>query len=141
MKKPANNTDFIAVLLKQLRRKKIFTLSELFELFNTQSRMTVFRKLKPFNYISSYSHSGKYYSLPEVVEFNEDGLWGFKGIGFSISGNLKNTLVQLIETSPGGKSQKELKTLLNISLFFKICGLLMAPEACQADDIRRFQRI
>ena len=128
MKKLTAQTDFITEIPRQIRRKKILTLSELFELFHTQSRMTVFRKLKPLNYISSYSHSGKYYSLPEVAEFDEDGLWRVMGIGFSISGNLKNTLVQLIEKSSGGQSQKELQKLLNINVHNTLLELVRTEK-------------
>lgn len=128
MEKPAQSIYVASETLKQIHRKKILTLNELFELLNTKSRMTVFRKLKPLNYISSYSHSGKYYSLPNIAEFDEAGLWYFKGIGFSNVGNLKNTLMQLIQKSSGGKSQKELSFLLNINVHNTLLELFRAEK-------------
>ena len=46
----------------------------------SQSRMTVFRKLTKLDYISSCSHSGKYYSLKIIAKFNKDGLWEYKRV-------------------------------------------------------------
>ena len=52
--------------LRQLFRvHSILTLDELKSALGTQVAMTVFRKLRPLAYLSSYSHRGKYYTLNE----------------------------------------------------------------------------
>ena len=59
---------------------------------NTQSRMTVFRRLSKLDYISSCSHRGKYYSLKRIAKYSEYGLWIHKSVLFSRYGTLKNQL-------------------------------------------------
>ncbi len=59
------------LLLKYMNKKMIATMEELKDLLKTQSRMTVFRKLKKLDYISSCSHKGKYYSLIKIAKYNE----------------------------------------------------------------------
>ena len=62
--------------LRQLFRvHSILTLDELKSALGTQVAMTVFRKLRPLAYLSSYSHRGKYYTLNEIARFDQFGLW------------------------------------------------------------------
>ena len=49
------------------RAHSILTLEELKSALGTQVAMTVFRKLRPLGYLSSYSHRGKYYTLNEML--------------------------------------------------------------------------
>lgn len=42
-------------LLKMFRRKQIAHLDDLFHVLDTRSRMSVFRRLKPLAYLSSYA--------------------------------------------------------------------------------------
>jgi hypothetical protein len=46
-----------------LLRNKIATLDELKHALGTSVDVTVFRKLKPLDYLTSYSHRGRYYIL------------------------------------------------------------------------------
>ena len=57
------------LLLTCLNNRKIMTIDELKSTLATQYRMTVFRKLSMLGYISSYSHSGKYYSLKRIARY------------------------------------------------------------------------
>ena len=67
---------FAPALLESLfEKQKVATLPELQSALGCQARMTVFRKLNDLRYLSSYSHAGKYYTLPKMVEFNDKGLW------------------------------------------------------------------
>jgi hypothetical protein len=50
-------------LRKQLLRHKIATLPELKAALGTSADLTVFRKLKLLDYLSSYTHRGRYYAL------------------------------------------------------------------------------
>ena len=52
------------------RAHSILTLEELKSALGTQVAMTVFRKLRPLGYLSSYSHRGKYYTLNEIARFD-----------------------------------------------------------------------
>src|SRR5260370_7074395 len=62
-------------LRSHLLRSKIATLDELKQALGTSADVTVFRKLKPLDYLSSYSHRGRYYTLREIARFDETGLW------------------------------------------------------------------
>jgi integrase len=58
-----------------LLRNKIATLDELKLALGTPVDVTVFRKLKPLDYLTSYSHRGRYYTLREIARFDDYGLW------------------------------------------------------------------
>ena len=70
-----------------LRRQKIATLAELMAALGS-ARRTVFRKLEELPYRTSYSHRGAYYTLDDVAEFDERGLWSYRDVWFSAHGTL-----------------------------------------------------
>jgi len=113
MKKESYSSE---ALLNYLKNKKIATIDELKIVLKTQSRMTVFRKLKTLDYISSCSHSGKYYSLKEIAEYNKSGIWLHGGILFSKYETLKETLKHLIYDSPKGYAASELHNILQVKV-------------------------
>jgi hypothetical protein len=49
------------VLRSLLLRNKSATVDELKQALGTSVDVTVFRKLKPLDYLTSYSHRGRYY--------------------------------------------------------------------------------
>ena len=55
--------------------------------------VTVFRKLKPLDYLTSYSHRGRYYTLREIARFDDNGLWSQAEVWFSRFGTLLATEV------------------------------------------------
>ena len=57
-----------------LMRTKIATLDELKQALGSSVDVTVFRKIKPLDYLPSYSHRGRYYTLRDIARFDEDGL-------------------------------------------------------------------
>jgi hypothetical protein len=67
---------------------------ELKAALGTTVNATIFRKLRELCYLRSYSHREKYYTLPEIVRFNEQGLWFYRGVHFSKQGSLLNTIEQ-----------------------------------------------
>ncbi len=78
------------VLLKMFCKKYIANLDELFHLLDTHSRMSVFRRLKPLGYLSSFTDAGRYYTLPDIPKFDPLGLWFYQEVGFSRVGTLKS---------------------------------------------------
>src|SRR6202521_1496783 len=58
-----------------LLRNQIVTLDEMKQALGTPVDITVFRKLKPLDYLTSYSHRGRYYTLREIARFDDLGLW------------------------------------------------------------------
>lgn len=90
------------------RRKPAVDLDELRRALRTPSRTTVFRALRPIGYLTSYSHTGRYYTLRRIPRFDPHGLWWYHDIGFSAHGTLRRTLTHLVETSPVGQTHDEL---------------------------------
>jgi hypothetical protein len=95
-------------------QKRIATLSQIMDLMNNPSRMTIFRKLEELNYLSSYSHRGKYYTLPSIARFNSDGLWSCRDVRFSKFGNLLDTAEVLVGQSSAGFTASELMEVVQV---------------------------
>ena len=95
-------------------RHKIATLDQLREALGSPSRCTVFRKLSDLQYLSSYSHRGKYYTLKSIARFSEQGLWSFHSVRFSRFGNLLQTCQDIVHHSDAGYSASELKDILQV---------------------------
>jgi len=93
---------------------KIATLDQLREALGNPARCTVFRKLGDLQYLSSYSHRGKYYSLKSIARFSDQGLWGFRSVCFSRFGNLLQTSEAFVQHSDAGYSAAELKDILQV---------------------------
>lgn len=104
--KKVSDADHIKSLFE---KKQILNMADLQTCLGTPCSRTVFRYLKKLNYISSYTHAGKYYTLPEIAQFDQYGLWQCGGIGFSKHGTLLNTLVHLIHQSDAGQTNAELE--------------------------------
>ena len=96
------------------RKHRVAKLSELFRLLGTRSRMSVFRRLKAIGYLSSFNQAGRYYTLTDVPQFDQWGLWFHRKAGFSRAGTLKATVVDLVEGSATGMTPKELLALLKL---------------------------
>ena len=103
--------------LRQLfRRHSILTLDELKSHLGTQVAVTVFRKLRPLAYLSSYSHRGKYYTLIEIARFDQLGLWSCQHVRFSRHRTLINTCAVLVADSDAGYTADELEPLLHVQV-------------------------
>ncbi len=99
-----------------LNMKKIATMVELKLALGTDADATVFRKLKRVSARSSYSHRGRYYTLDNIPQFDELGLWTCRDVHFSKYGTLLNTAQTMVESSPKGFLANELEILLQVSV-------------------------
>jgi hypothetical protein len=95
------------------RAQKVGTIDELADLLHG-SVSTARRRLKQWKAHTSYNRNGRYYALPDVVRFDADGLWRYRGIGFSRYGNLTQTVVGVVRGSPAGLRAGELGRLLGL---------------------------
>ena len=93
---------------------KIATIDQLKAVMGNPARCTVFRKLDQLQYLSSYSHRGKYYTLQSVAQFSTQGLWNFKSVWFSRFGNLLQTAETLVHNSEAGYSASELQEIVQV---------------------------
>jgi hypothetical protein len=78
--------------------------------------MTIYRILKELRYYSSYSDKGQYYTVEEIPNFDENGLWSCKSVHFSKCGTLENTIVHMVRGSNTGYSAAELKFFLKVNV-------------------------
>ena len=101
-------------LLKLFRRRIVVDIKVLFVALGTDSRMSVFRRLREVGYRTSFTHGGRHYTLNDIPRFDDNGLWFFQGIGFSRFRTLKETLVHLVEQSPSGLSYSELRKITSV---------------------------
>lgn len=103
-------------LVRLLKRKRIAVFDDLKQALGTKAEATVFRKLKQLQYLTSYSHSGRYYALEEAAEFDELGLWSCRSVHFSRHGTLLATLEALVGDAEAGFYADELATLLQVTV-------------------------
>lgn len=103
-------------LRQLLLEQKIATMPELKATLGTEVDLTVFRKLRELVYHSSYSHSGKYYTLDEIARFDETGLWSFRSVFFSKRGTLLRTCEVLVNESDAGYATDELENVLHVGV-------------------------
>ena len=99
---------------KFLKHHKIATIDQLKAALGNPARCTVFRKLADVEYLSSYSHRGKYYTLRSIARFNALGLWDYRSVWFSRFGNLLDTAEALVRSSEAGYTATELKDVLHV---------------------------
>ena len=105
-----------AVVRQHLRRHKIADLAELKRVLGTETDLTVFRKLKQLDYLASYAHRGRFYSLAEIVRFNDLGLWSHEAVWFSRYGTLLATVETFVNRSPNGYYAHELADQLHAAV-------------------------
>jgi hypothetical protein len=99
-----------------LLRQQIATLDEMKQALGTPVDLTVFRKLKPLGYLTSYSHRGRYYTLREIARFDDHGLWSQADVWFSRFGTLLATAEVFVNRSPRGYFADELARALHVQV-------------------------
>lgn len=105
------NPEKEKAVTEEFKRRKVITIPQLAQLLEC-SVPTVRNRLGAWGACTSYNQNGRYYTLPDIPRFDEYGLWRYKAIFFSRYGNLKQTLVQLVRSSPGGLDASEIGRLL-----------------------------
>jgi len=105
-------SDRLATLL---RDQKVATMPQLKSALGTSVTFTVLRKLAPLGYRSSYSHSGTYFTLDSIAQYDERGLWSYHGIHFSRHGTLLNTAATLVTNAPAGCFTDELEAVVHVA--------------------------
>ena len=99
-----------------LLHHQIATLDQLKQALGTAVDVTVFRKLRPLDYLTSYSHRGRYYTLREIARFDQHGLWSQADVWFSQFGTLLATAESLVHRSPRGYFAEELARALHVEV-------------------------
>ncbi len=100
-------------VLEKFRRQKIIAIEQLVEWLKC-SVITVRRRLKKWQSYTSINNNGRYYTLPQIPVFDENGLWKYRTVLFSKHGNLKQTIVALITGSEKGLSAVEIAEFVDL---------------------------
>lgn len=105
---------FSATTLEEfLLRRRIASLPDLKRALGTSVDLTVFRKLKQLDYLSSYTHRAQFYTLPRIARFDNQGLWSHDNVWFSRHGSLLTTAEAFVNQSPRGYFAHELTSALH----------------------------
>jgi hypothetical protein len=123
MVKTANDTKIFEIIIK----KKIITIDALSSLLNSSTK-TARRRLKLWEAYTSYNENGRYYTLPNIPQFDENGLWAYRKVRFSKHGNLKQTIINLTKRSKAGLDAAEVSDLLGISVRSFLTALQKHPD-------------
>lgn len=125
-------------VLKRFRTEKVLTINEVARLLGN-SAVTARRRLRQWNAYTSINRNGRYYVLPEVAMFEDNGLWNYNQIYFSKHGNLRMTIMQLIKQSPAGLTAQQIGGFVGIranSSF--LAGFRDVSEVCREKYRGRF---
>lgn len=125
-------------LRKHLLRHKIATLPELKDVLGASANLTVFRKLKLLDYLSSYTHRGRYYALRQAVRFDDAGLWSHQAVWFSRFGTLVATIESFVNRSSRGWFAGELADALHAEVQDPLHDLVRAERLRRSEVAGRF---
>ncbi len=129
------SSETIAALI---RKQKVASLPELMRALGTDARRTVFRKLSELAYRTSYSHCGRYYTLDEVADFDQRGLWTHRQVWFSHHGTLLETATALVNCAEAGYFVEELDNLLQVGTKDALRTLVGASRLARDEVAGRF---
>ena len=132
--KEKQNLDTLQALFK---KKKVLDMQQLCKVLGNTTRVTAFRYLRKLNHLTSYTHNGKYYTLPEIAQFDPNGFWYYGDIGFSSRGTLVNTLAYVIEISESGKTNSELESHFRTRVQDALHTLLSTKKIVRTKPVNR----
>lgn len=115
-----SHTFLLDDIIAPFFEKKVLTKDELLDIGGC-SNMTLFRRLSEHGYFTSYNFNSRYYTIPEVARFDNNGLWDYHEIRFSKYGTLKATIQHFVDHSEMGYSVNELNQLLGV----RVASLLL----------------
>lgn len=104
----------IETLAAIFRGQQVMSIEELIMHWPCSVR-TMRRRLKSWEIYRSYNANGGYYVFADIPTFDSYGIWRFRDIFFSKQGNVKETVIHLVEQSPAGLSAGEMNKILGIS--------------------------
>ncbi len=77
------------------------------------SGKTILRRLKEHGYYTSYNMNGRYYTLPEIANFDDEGFWTYECVCFNKLGGLREIVTRMIDHSEMGYTPDELNKRVN----------------------------
>ena len=110
-------------ILDAFERQKVLTKQDILKAAGC-STMTAWRLLSRHGYYTSYNDNARHYTLSDIPKFDKHGLWSYRHVRFSKWGSLTNTVVGLVEESPGGMTANDLERLLDKNVKPILRGLI-----------------
>ena len=102
-------------LLDVFYEHKVLNKQEMLRL-SSCSNMTAWRILSKHGYITSYNFNAAFYTLVDIPQFDNDGLWSYRSVRFSRYGSLTDTVTALVCDSPTGLNAYELQQTLAVDV-------------------------
>jgi hypothetical protein len=100
--------------IERFKRLKVLTLEQLVALLHC-SVITARRQLKKWRAYTSFNMNARYYTLPGIPRFDQNGIWKYQRILFSKHGNLMQTICALIRRSESGLSAKQIAGVVEVA--------------------------
>ena len=110
-----------------IRSKKIQTLEQILKHVSC-SEITLRRDIRRINGITSYTHQGRFITLKDIPEFDNNGIWFYRKVGFTKYKNSLELMVHLINNSREGLSREQIQEILKIQIYQQIQTLLKRNE-------------
>jgi hypothetical protein len=143
---------FSAAAVRQfLLHHQIADLTQLKQAVSSTVDVTIFRKLRELDHLTSYSHRGRYYTLREIAQFDSYGLWSCQAVWFSRYGTLLSTAESFVNQSPAGYFAEELAQSLHVEVHDALLQLVRQGRIARqqvsdlylytsiSSDVRRLQ--
>ena len=100
-------------LKEMFQQFKVLALDQVSKTHDCSVR-TVQRQFAALEVLRSYNKNSRYYTLPDIPQFNAYGIWSYRDIFFSKYGDLRKTVKHLILSSEHGLSGNEIGNIVNL---------------------------
>ncbi len=107
---PILSTESIRSFIEQ---RQVVTFDQLTSEFHC-SYMSILRRKEELGYLTSYNRYGIGLTLPTIPIFNKFNIWKYGDFLFSKWGDVKSTIVGVVDESPEGLYARDLQRILNI---------------------------
>jgi len=111
-------------LAEYINSKTVVEFEELKGRFPGRSESSFRRDLSKLKCITCFTDNSKYYTLPDIPDYDGFGLWQYGDIRFSKHGTIKETARVLINESVCGLSHMDLSKILGIPLYNPLKALV-----------------
>jgi hypothetical protein len=105
------------------------------------SEVTARRDITSIKGLRSYTHNGRFITLPEIPMFDEYGVWFHKKIGFTNFKNSLELIVNVINRCEGGITKESLDEILKIDVYKQIHTLLLREQINRVKIGRKYHYI
>ena len=116
--------DILHEMTKFIRSRTTVDLNAIRERFPGRSLPSIHRDLAKLKCITSITDNSRYYTLPDIPDYDGHGLWRHGNTMFSRHATAKETVRVLINESHSGLSHADLQGMLGIRLYNPLKALV-----------------